>query len=108
MVTEGRQGFASSLDEEENAGAVRIVVCDDSLRPGSFDSRLNCLLRPGAGATDSDASLRMTEFSVLLRLEGMRAEDGVACGLRLWRVEGEMQVLRPFDAHLAAFGACSG
>ena len=33
-------------------------------RSRSFGSRLNCLLRPNAGATYSDASLRMTGFSL--------------------------------------------
>src|ERR1700735_1136148 len=39
---------------------------------GPFDSHLDCLLRPKAGATDSDSSLRMTLLFELLRFaEGM-------------------------------------
>ena len=39
---------------------------DQPVRPRSrsFDSRLNCLLRPKAGATYLEASLRMTGFSL--------------------------------------------
>jgi hypothetical protein len=45
--------------------AIRRVALRRLAQARRFDSRLNCLLRPNAGATYFDASLRMTDFGLV-------------------------------------------